>query len=81
MNGWVILSAISTVVIAVFSAVSFFLARSIKAKNDEYQNQIKDLFQTIVVSNVISVSDGIGADEIKEKLKTFKELYKGDILE
>jgi len=42
MDGWFILSAVSTCVIAVFSIVSFFLALSIRAKNDEYQNQVSE---------------------------------------
>ena len=76
MDGWFILSAVSTCVIAVFSIVNFFLAWSIRAKNDEYQNQVSDLFQAIVISNIIG-PEARRDEKVDHNIRQFKEKYKG----
>ncbi len=79
MNGWFILSAVSTGVIAVFSIVSFFLARSIKAKSDEYQKQVSDLFQAIAITNILSgLGTATGLTTMDGMIEEFNKHYKGE---
>ena len=78
MDCWVILSAASTTVIAIFSVVSFCLARSIKAKNDEYQRQVSDMFHAIAITNVLSgLGMATGLTTMDGMIGEFNEHYDG----
>ena len=49
---WV--SAIATFIIACFAGASFWLASRIQSRDDEFRQQISDLYKAIVISNVIT---------------------------
>jgi hypothetical protein len=58
MDNWVILTAISTAVIAVFAVTNFFLARRIKIKNDESRMIFNELLRALIASNLVQRSKG-----------------------
>jgi len=72
MEKWIIVSSIATVVIAFWGGCSLFLALKIKTKDDEYRQQISDLFQAIVISNLI-----VSEKEEIAKIRKFHALYIG----
>ena len=41
----------ATAVIAIFAAASFWLASKIKKRDDEFRQQVSDLYKAIVISN------------------------------
>jgi hypothetical protein len=47
------ISAIATGFIGYYAYINHQLANAIKVKDEQHQQQIKDLFQAIVISNVI----------------------------
>ena len=47
------ISAIATGFIGLYAFMNHRLVNAMKAKDEQYQQQIKDLFQAIVISNVI----------------------------
>jgi len=65
-------SAIGTAVIAGLAVTNYLLARAIKAKDEQHQQEIKDLFQAIAISNLIDKSDNTGTN-----IDSFKERYMG----
>ena len=65
--------AIATVVIAIFAIMSYRLASTIQYREDEFQKQVSDLYQAIVISRVIT---GPQAD-LKRAIRRFKALYQG----
>jgi predicted PurR-regulated permease PerM len=69
----IIITAIATGVIAYYATQSHKLASKIQIRDDEFRQQIKDLYQAIVVSNVIEPSPG----DTSKAIKHFKEFYKG----
>ena len=70
--------AIATVVIAIFAIASFVLAWSIQQRDKENRQQISDLFQAIVISNILSNPEAtLGSSHLDGKIKLFKEFYKG----
>jgi hypothetical protein len=71
--GGAIVSAIATGFIAWYAVVNHKLANAIKAKDEQHQQEIKDLYQAIVISNLCWGS----YDNDTDKLRNFKELYKG----
>jgi hypothetical protein len=51
---WIALSAIATVVIAIFAVSNFNLAKKIKGTRDKHDEDLKKLFRAIVISNLVS---------------------------
>lgn len=89
MNIWIIISsiitAIATGVIAWFAWRSHQISREIikltRGRNEEdatFKQEIKDFYQAIVVSNILS-APGIAKDLDKQnaQINTFKKLYNG----
>jgi hypothetical protein len=68
------ITAIATVVIAIYAFMSYRLASKIKAKDDEHRQQTTDLYQAIVISNLIGERPMVSGSE---KIKYFKAKYKG----
>jgi hypothetical protein len=69
----IIVSAVGTSVIAGFAVTNYLLAKAIKAKDEQHQQEIKDLYQAIVISNICWGK----YDNHTDKIRNFKELYKG----
>lgn len=74
--------AIATIFLAISAYQSNKLAKEIKRANDlrreedkEFKQQISDLYQAIVISNVVSTSGMIG--NFKVVIDAFKAFYKG----
>jgi len=69
------LDRISTVVIAIFTTVTFFHYRAINKRDDEYKQQTTDLYKAIVIATIIQKEPdqfGIGV-----RIDQFKKLYDG----
>jgi len=49
-----IVSAIAIVVIAIYTVISYRLSSRIKSRDDEFRQQVSDLFKAIVISNIIT---------------------------
>ena len=71
-------SAISTAFIAIFSFASLWLAFTIRASDKMYYHQqVKDLFDAIIISNIISDPQATkGSTHLKLKKDEFKECYR-----
>ena len=69
---------IATVAIAICAITSFALAWSIKQRDKENRQQTSDLFQAIVISNILSNTEAtFGSAHLDDKIKLFKEFYIG----
>jgi len=77
MEEWIIVSALSTVVIAIFTGLNFFFNRAILKKDEEFKQQVKDLYQAIVIATILSGPTSYG--QFDEAKKVFEKLYKGKI--
>jgi hypothetical protein len=73
------LSAISTALIAIFAGVSLWLAFTIRAGDKMYRRQVRDLFEAIVISNILSYPE-VEDDSAKmeRRIEAFKKYYKGE---
>jgi len=76
------ITAIATTVIALFSWRSFCLSKEIKkiaenqhTKEEEFKSQTKDLYQAIVISNILSGPSSYGA--LNQAIDAFKSQYTG----
>jgi hypothetical protein len=74
----IIATAAATVAIAFYTRKTHSLMEAVRQKDSEHQQQIKDLFQAIVISNLL-VSDTAspGSSRIDERINGFKKLYPG----
>jgi hypothetical protein len=73
-----IIITIATVVIAFSAIASYLLAMSIQRRDKEYSQQTSDLFQAIVISNILSDPEAqFTSSHLEGKIVAFKELYKG----
>lgn len=52
MIPWI--SSISTLIIAIFTGINIVLILKIKSKDDEYRQQVSDLYKAIVISNIVA---------------------------
>lgn len=69
----IIVSALGTSVIAGFAVTNYLLAKAIMTKDEQHQQEIKDLYQAIVISNICWNR----YDNHTDKIRHFKELYNG----
>ena len=76
------ISAVSTVVIAIYSWRNYCLTIELKksnerrsSENEEFREQIKDLYQAITIATIIS-STGTGVDQ---GIRDFKSHYTGKV--
>lgn len=53
--------------------VNYRLVNIIRKSNEQHEQDIKDLFEAIVISNMVSIAGG-GTEDL---IKKFTELYKG----
>ena len=73
-----LVSSIATVVIAIYAYRSYQLSSNIQKQSQEYQQQVSDLYQAIVISNTFSDPNAnLDSTHLEHKIKAFKELYKG----
>lgn len=84
MIGTTIVTTIATVVIAYYAWRSHQISEAIikltQKRDDEekeFKQQIKDLYQGIVVSNIISAPLGNSHQPYADTLEAFKKFYKG----
>ena len=74
----VYVSAISTAFIAISAWVSLWLAFTIRAGDKMYRRQVKDLFEAIVISNLL-VDPKVEntSAQMTRRIEAFKKCYKG----
>ncbi|MEJ2104764.1 MAG: hypothetical protein P8X47_09335 [Ignavibacteriaceae bacterium] len=74
-----LITALATVAIAIFTYVNYQLASKIQKQDKEYRQQISDLYQAIVISNILSDPEArLGNIKLDNNIEAFKKLYKGD---
>jgi hypothetical protein len=84
----IVISAIATSVIAIYSIMSYKLAKEITKQDKSYrdslenltknnQNELSDLYQAIVIATLMGGSGNTGV--VKTLIDTFSEHYKGNI--
>jgi hypothetical protein len=66
------LTALATIAIAVSVGLSYKLASKIQSRDEDFRNQISDLYGAIILSNLLSSDSGK-----EERKKLFIEAYKG----
>jgi len=73
-----LVSAIATAVIAIYAFLNYQLTSKIQKRGEEDRQQTRDLFQAIVISNILSNPEAnLGSSNLENKIKAFEELYKG----
>ncbi len=55
----IIVSAIGTAVIAGFAVTNYLLAKAIKSKDEQHQQELSDLYQAMVLSNLTCTEEGM----------------------
>lgn len=68
-------SALATVVIAIYAHKSHRLCQQLKSGEDKFRQQTSDLYQAIVISNLLSGPSSTGAFEGAKNV--FNSAYKG----
>ncbi len=64
-------SGFATIIITFYAFMNYRLMKAMKAKDEQYQQQTTDLFQAIVISNVID------RDNTPKNIEKFNERYHG----
>ena len=77
MNIWVGISAVATVAIAFLAFFNYRLVSKIQTTEKDFRQQISDLYQAIVISNMLSGPVQVNSAEMDGKIRRFKEIYKG----
>ena len=78
MNTWWIgISSLATVAIAVLAFCNYHLASKIQKTEKDFRQQTSDLYQAIVISNMLSGPVLAHSEEMNSKIRRFKEIYKG----
>ena len=81
-----VISAFATLVIAFYAWKSHQLTQAIQKRDEEYKQQTSDLYQAMVISNLLGPQISSNADENairirflekKGPIKIFNELYTG----
>jgi len=81
ISPWVsVFTAAATIVIAVFTGVNAWLASTIQSREDEFRQQVSDLYKAITISNLMrreQTSDVFIEENMRLFNKTYKEKAKG----
>jgi len=72
-----IVSAIATVVIAVYAIMSHSLANAIKESSNDHQSKIEDLYQAIIISNIVAAGRSPNETEVERAKEMFNQNYNG----
>ena len=73
-----LITALATVAIAIFTYVNYQLASKIQKQDKKYRQQTSDLFQAIVISNILSDPEArLGNKNLDNNIEAFKQMYKG----
>ena len=73
---WV--TAVATGVIAWYAWANHRIVSKIQSRDDEFRQEVKDLYQAIAVANLISAHGSVGAYSTMEgRIEKFNEYYKG----
>jgi hypothetical protein len=73
----IIATAAATVAIAFYTRKTHNLMEAVKQKDSEHQQEIKDLFQAIVISNILSAGKPQGGQLLDGLFSEFEKRYKG----
>lgn len=74
-----IIYTIATCFIAIFTGISIWLVLKIKSRDDDFRQQVSDLYKAIIISNLISsfklddTSDG--SERLREAIELFTREY------
>lgn len=78
MIGSMLITAIATGVIAWYAIANHRLTSNINLRDEEYRRQTSDLFQAIVISNILSNPIAFpGSGQEDTIIEAFEKLYKG----
>jgi hypothetical protein len=69
---WII--AVATVVLAIYAVSNFRLAKSIQEKNEQHEQETKDLLQALVLAELCRPH---GGENTNKGIQRFKNLYSG----
>ena len=72
VNVSIVVSTIATLIIAIFTGLNYQIYKKLQEKDEEYKNQISDLYKAIVVSNLLS-----GNSDLDMTYKKFNREYTG----
>jgi len=83
-----VLTTIATVTIAFLAYANYRLSKALKEseekfkesmlqRDEQFRDELKSLYQAMVIATMVGTSDP--ARSLSQKLKTFKEFYKGNI--
>ena len=72
VNVSIVVSAIATLIIVIFTGLNYQIYKKLQEKDEEYKNQISDLYKAIVVSNLLS-----GNSDLDMTYKKFNREYTG----
>lgn len=72
-----IVTAIASAIIAIYTYKAHQLTSAIRQKDSEHQQEIKDLFQAIVISNILSAGKPQGGQLLDGLFSEFERRYKG----
>lgn len=73
------ITALATAAIAFYSFMSYQLASKIQSRDDEFRREVKDLYQAIVVSNLVLAQGPVGiCSNMEGRIGYFNEYYKGE---
>ena len=75
MDSWIMLTAITTMVIGFCAMVSLVLAFWIKFSNDMFRQQVNNLIKAIVVSNLLDPEHLPSSIKGRELIREFNRLY------
>jgi|WetSurMetagenome_2_1015567.scaffolds.fasta_scaffold395432_2 hypothetical protein len=74
-----IMAAIATAIISFYAWKAHQLTVAIKQKDAAHQQEIKDLFQAIVISNILSGPHEVGSSLLESRITQFNQWYNGNI--
>jgi integrase len=73
-----LITAGATGVIAWYAIANHILSSNISLRDEEYRQQTSDLFQAIVISNILSDPEArLGNVKLDHNIEAFKKIYKG----
>lgn len=70
-------TALATIVIAIYAWKSHSLASTLNERDDEFREQVSDLYKAIVISSMVANPGAGMADTMTGRIKLFREHYDG----
>ena len=74
------ITALATAVIAYHAVANHLLVQKVQSKDEEFRQQVHDLYEAIVISNIFITQGTLDENAIRTRIQTFKKYYKGKTL-